>query len=136
MPINPSSKRCWSACPSCMKCSKKGAPGHGNNPGCASCSGRHDPLERWDPFDRDVYCDCKNGILRHRLQTGRLIIRKFLSNPFGGSVVTDAVNKDEEQWNQFIAEKREQLNDETWDPITIDGKSAQEWTRKYREGSL
>lgn len=136
LPINPSTKWCWRACPSCMKCANKGIPGHGANPGCASCSGRHDPNDRWDPFDRDVYCDCARGTLRHRLQTGQTIMRRFLSNPFGGSVITDAASKDEQEWNSFIDEKREQLDDATWDPITINDEGAADWTRRYREGTL
>lgn len=127
---NPSTKQCWKTCMSCYKCENKGKYSF-----CDSCSGRHDPEGKWDPYDREQYCDCRNGILRHRLQSGKLITKKFMSNPYGGRVLTDAVSQDEQDWNQFIHEKREQLNDENWDPIQFnDGTSVSAWVHEWMKG--
>ncbi len=134
MPVNPAEKRCWKLCPSCFKCSEKG-----KLDACGSCSGRFDPgvALKWDPYDRDQYCDCKNGILRHKLQDGRMMVRKFLTNPFAGKVVTDAVTEDERDWNQYITEKREQLGDEHFDPLRFDdGQSTWDWMNRWRQGEI
>lgn len=114
MPRNPSDKSCWKACPSCFKCENRRRH-YGD---CASCSGKHDPIGHYYP-DPDDYCDCINGVLRHRTRTGRLIIREFASSPYGGSVQTDAETQDERDWNQWIAEKREQRHDPTFNPVQI-----------------
>lgn len=113
--LNPSTRPCWQLCTSCMKCANKG-----QHAKCASCSGKHDPKRVHYP-DPDDYCDCKNGILRHRTREGRLIVRKFHSNPFGGKVMTDAVSQDEQDWNSYLYEQRELKNDPSWNPVKIEG---------------
>ena len=114
---NPSEKPCWRLCPSCMKCMNKRL----QSGDCGGCSGKHDPMRRLYA-DPDVFCDCAEGILRHRTQKGQLIIRRFHSNPFGGKVQTDARSQDERDWNAFVAEKRELLDDPDWDPIQFYAK--------------
>lgn len=132
MPINPSDKQCFRLCMSCFKCSEKGKFSK-----CNTCSGRHDPGAslKFDPYDIDSYCDCRNGVLRHRLQTGKLILKRFLSNPFQGIVKTDAPSEDERDWNRFVKEKQEQLGDPNYSPITFqDGSSVDKWMQSWQEG--
>jgi hypothetical protein len=50
---------------------------------------------------------------------GKLVVRRFMSNPFKSEVKTDAVSEDEKDWNAYLYERREQLNDPEWDPIVI-----------------
>lgn len=64
---------------------------------------------------------------------GQFIQRKFTSDPFAGKVQTDAETQDERDWNQFVKEKREMLNDPTWDPVTIQGKSTHDIIKKARD---
>jgi hypothetical protein len=60
-----------------------------------------------------------------------LVIRRFESNPFAATVTTDAKSEDERDWDAFITEKREAMNDELYDPITFtNGQGASEWARK------
>lgn len=127
--INPTQRDCFRACTSCLRCSDKGKYAQ-----CADCSGRHDPQCRIYP-DPDNYCDCKNGIMRWKTKEGRLIIRKFLSNPFAANVTTDAETEDERDWNSYVEEKREQLDDATFDPVTfVGGKSTKDWVRDWKLG--
>lgn len=126
--MNPSEKHCFSFCKSCWRCENKGMKAE-----CSRCSGRHDPELRRDPYDIDDMCRCKEGILQFRLQDGRMVKRRFNSNPFAGKVITDAETEDERDWNSFLAEKREKLNNEHWDPIQFtDGSSTDSWLRKNR----
>lgn len=132
MPLNPSEKRCFKLCASCFKCEDKG-----KYASCSTCSGRHDPgaAQKFDPYDVDSFCDCRNGVLRHRTQNGKLIIRRFMSNPYKGSVKTDAETQDERDWNNFVREKQEQLGDPNFSPITFqDGTSVDKWLRDWQEG--
>jgi len=56
-------------------------------------------------------------------------VKQFLSSPFKGQVVTDAVTNDEEDWKQYVTEQRERLNDPTFDPVTLDdGTSTLDWS--------
>lgn len=85
--------------------------------------------------DPDAYCDCSNGILRHRTQKGQLIIRKFLSNPYENKVKTDSVSEDEEEWNTYVRERREFLNNPGYDPVQYsDGSSTTDWAEQFRRG--
>ena len=112
---NPATRPCFELCTSCMRCdarfARTGTP-------CHNCSGRPDADGQKVPH-RDDYCECKKGVLRWVTQKDQLIIRRFQSNPFGGKVTTDAESQDEKDWNQYVAEKREELNDPHWDPIRI-----------------
>lgn len=112
---NPANRSCFELCTSCFRCSKRfertGTPCHG-------CSGRPDFDGIKDPHPDD-YCECKVGVLRWVTKAGQVIIRRFESDPFKGSVQTDAESQDEKDWNSYISEKREELNDPHWDPIKI-----------------
>jgi len=43
-----------------------------------------------------------------------------MSNPFKGEVKTDAVSQDENDWNSYLYERREQLNDPGFNPVRIE----------------
>ena len=127
---NPSRLPCFTLCTSCYRCQDKGKYDK-----CSSCSGRHDPDMKRDPYHRDDRCRCKEGILQYRTQTGRFIVRKFLSNPFKGKVKTDAETQDERDWNSYITEQRENRGDVSWDPVQFtDGSSTSDWLNNYKEG--
>lgn len=123
--MNPSEKNCWKTCGSCWRCADKGKyPAK-----CGSCSGRNDPYERRS-HDPDDYCRCTEGILQIVTKDGRFIQRKFQSSPFATKVYTDAETEDERDWNAYLNEKREQLDDPNFDPLRFDdGSSVAEWTR-------
>lgn len=110
---NPSSKACWSFCSSCNRCQDKGKYSK-----CGECSGRYDPLGRTDPHSDD-FCDCKNGVLRWRTSQGKLIMTRFKSNPFKGKVNYEKKTEDERDWNSYVRDMREKLDDPNFNPITI-----------------
>jgi len=90
---------------------------------CDSCSGHPDQGGQRIPHD-DHFCDCANGVMRWVTKDGRLIVRRYLSNPFKSEVRTDAVSQDERDWNEFLSHKREMLNNPEYDPISFsDGTS-------------
>jgi hypothetical protein len=111
--INPTQRWCWSFCSSCNRCSDKGRYSQ-----CGDCSGRYDPQLKIEP-DRDDFCDCRNGNLRWKTQTGKLIVTKFKSNPFKGEVKYVKKTQDEQDWDSYVADMREKLDNPNWDPITI-----------------
>lgn len=122
-------RQCWRPCRSCWKCEDQGRYSQ-----CATCPAQVDILRRKYP-DPDAYCDCHNGILRHRTQKGQLIIRKFLSSPYEGRVQTDAISEDERDWNTYVAERREFLNNPQWDPVQYDtGAGVTDWANQHRMG--
>lgn len=110
---NPTEKPCWVFCSSCNRCQDKG-----RYTKCGSCSGRYDPEGRIDPHIDD-FCDCKNGVLRWRTQEGRLLMTRFKSNPFKGEVRYEKKSEDERDWDSYVNDMREKLNDPNWNPITI-----------------
>lgn len=114
---NPSHKTCWNTCKACFRCENKGSKAE-----CVLCSGRHDPFGHVDP-DRDDYCDCKNGVLRWRTQKGQLVISKYASNPFAGKVSTERETQDERDWNQYLNDMRERLDNPNWNPISIEDEN-------------
>lgn len=127
---NPSTLPCFSLCSSCFRCEDKG-----KYEKCNRCSGRHDPLGKKDPYDDRDRCRCREGILQIRLKNGQLMVRQFQSSPYGGEVQTDAESQDERDWNSFISEKREQLDDPTYDPIQFeDGSSTTDWVNDQKKG--
>lgn len=66
---------------------------------------------------------------------GWLIRRRFNTSPFAGTVKTDVETKDEQQWNAYVDDMREMLNDESWDPVTYeDGSSTRDDVQKARTG--
>ena len=115
---NPSSKPCWETCAACYRCKDKG-----RYTKCHSCSGRHDPFLRTDP-DPDDFCSCTEGILRWRAKDGRLIVSKYRSNPFATKLITETKTQDEKDWEAYVWDLREKLDNPNYDPILIDGKYA------------
>ena len=102
---------------------------------CSSCSGRFDPQLRRDPYDIDDRCRCREGVLQYRTKVGRLIVTKFPTNPFEKRMVFDAMSQDEKEWEQYVNEERERLNDPSFDPVQFaNGKSTLDWTRRARSG--
>lgn len=127
---NPSDLPCWDTCLSCFRCENKGQYAQ-----CNRCSGRHDPEGHRDPYHIDDRCRCREGILQYRLKNGHMIQRKFYSDPFAGKVVTDAESQDEQEWNRFVDEQREKLDDPNFDPIQFDdGSSTRDFIDRARRG--
>lgn len=110
---NPTENLCWTFCSSCSRCQDKGRYSK-----CKSCSGRYDPEGVIAP-DPDDYCDCKNGVLRWRTKEGRLIMTNFKTNPFKGQVKYEKKSEDERDWDSYVSDMREKMNDPDWNPITI-----------------
>lgn len=109
---NASHKWCWETCTACFRCSNKG-----RYTACAGCSGRHDPSGCAGP-DIDDYCDCKNGILRWRARkTDQMIIVKYNRNPFNGTALKEQVTDDERDWNAYLYDLREKMDNPTFNPI-------------------
>lgn len=110
---NPSYRWCWSTCSACYRCKDKGRYSQ-----CSNCSGRHDPHLYSEP-DPDDFCVCGEGILRWRARDGRLVIRKYSSNPFETKVVTEKKTEDERDWEAYLMDVRERMDNPNWDPIQI-----------------
>lgn len=110
---NPAERDCWRYCFSCSRCADKGKYDK-----CRSCSGRFDPRGVIEHHPDD-FCDCRNGVLRWRTQEGRLIITRFKSNPFKGKVNYVKKTQDERDWDSYVNDMREKMDDPTWNPITI-----------------
>lgn len=110
---NPSTRDCWTFCTSCNRCGDKGKYAK-----CADCSGRYDPSGRIDPHPDD-FCQCSEGVLRWRTQQGRVIITKFKTNPFKGEVRYQKKSQDERDWDSYVSDMREKMNDPNWNPITM-----------------
>lgn len=111
---DPADLPCFKACMACLRCEDKGKYAK-----CNHCSGRRDPGLRKDPYDIDDHCSCKEGILRIRTSKGKLLIRKYPSNPFEGSVAQEQKTQDEVDYEAHVAEMREKLDDPTYDPVQI-----------------
>lgn len=126
--INPTERTCFVLCPSCFRCANKGCQSL-----CNVCSGRHDPLLRHDPYDIDDYCRCREGVLQYRVKAGRLIVRRFPANPFRNKLQFDVLSQDERDWESYVDDLRERLDDEDYDPVRFDnGPSTLNWMRKAR----
>jgi hypothetical protein len=69
--------------------------------------------------DNDDFCDCKNGVLRWKTQQGRLITTKFKTNPFKGQVKYERITEDERDWDSYVKDMREKLDNPNWNPIGI-----------------
>lgn len=122
--MNPTDKPCWNLCLSCHRCADKGKYSK-----CYSCSGRQDPHQRLI-HDPDDYCDCRNGILRWVTKKGQHLVVKIPTNPFEGKVKVESVSESERDWNAYLNDMRERLNDPEWDPLRFsDGSSVDEWTK-------
>lgn len=108
---NASEKDCWQTCASCYRCKNKT-----RYTKCAGCSGRHDPYGQMGP-DLDDYCDCTQGVLRWRTKSGKLTITRMKSDPFAGQMLTERDTVDERDWNAYLQDVREKMDNPTWDPI-------------------
>jgi hypothetical protein len=114
---NPSHKYCWETCKACFRCANKGCKAS-----CNSCSGRHDPFGHVDA-DIDDYCDCKNGVLRWRTQKGQLVVSRYKKDPFQGKVTMEKETQDQRDWDQYLRDMREKLDNPTWDPVSIEDEN-------------
>jgi len=128
--INPADRSCFVPCVSCNRCAQKGS-----RPACTTCSGRFDPQLRRDPYDIDDRCRCREGVLQYRTKMGRLVVTKLPSNPFKKTMAFDKISQDEKEWEQYVDEERERLNDPGFDPVRFtNGKSTLDWARRARSG--
>lgn len=112
---NPALKSCWETCGACGRCDKKGKRGC---PEPNSCSGRYDPEGVIDNHPDD-WCDCKNGVLRWKAKKGNIIIVRYKTNPFGGTVRMHQKTEDERDWDAYRRDMAERLGIEDYDPIRI-----------------
>lgn len=127
--INPVDKPCWSTCLSCRRCSNKGS-----RDACASCSGRYDPDGQRHP-DLDDYCRCKDGTLQWVTDEGKFLQVKIPHDPFKGTIQREGNSRDEQDWNSYLNDTRERLDNETYDPVQIPGVgSATDWYNSQKEG--
>jgi hypothetical protein len=109
---NPSTKACWITCGSCFRCGDKGRYTF-----CNKCSGRHDPFLQ-TIADPDDYCRCTEGILQWRAKSGQQIITKFNKDPFNSKVITETKTEDEKEWDQYLHDVRERMDNPDYDPIS------------------
>jgi len=112
---NPGTLPCFVMCSSCYRCQDKGKYDK-----CNGCSGRWDEEGKRDPHDIDDQCRCKEGILQYRLKNGKMVKNKLPNDPFQESVDTNQETEDERDWESYLQDKREQLNDPEWDPIQFE----------------
>lgn len=112
--MNPSDKSCFALCKSCYRCGDKGRYAK-----CQTCSGRHDPFEKI-PEDPDDFCQCTQGVLRWKTRNGKLIIRRMKNDPFAGQVITQSKTQDERDWENYLVDLRERMDDETYNPIIVE----------------
>lgn len=117
---DPMHKPCFTACAACYRCSDKG-----RYTKCNSCSGCMDPAGKID-VDPDHYCDCAQGVMRWRTKEGRLIITRYQRNPFEGQVIKTPDSEDKRDFQAYLQEYREKMENPYVSPITatIDGKKA------------
>lgn len=111
MAENPSDKSCFITCKACFRCADKG-----RFTKCNSCSGRHDPFDKSSP-NPDDYCRCTEGILQWVTQQGQLVVRKYTKNPFAGTVITESKTQDESDWENYLMDLREKMDNPTYNPV-------------------
>lgn len=127
--INPAERACFRICRACYRCGQKGSRAQ-----CQTCSGRVDPALRRDPYDFDDRCRCTEGILQIRVR-GKLLRARYQQDPFQGKLVADVPTQDETDWNDYVKESREKLDDQHWDPVRFnDGSSTHDWMKAARVG--
>lgn len=86
------------------------------------------------PHHRD-YCRCKEGVLQWVTQEGKLAQSYYLSDPYGGVVKYEGKTDDEVDWEDYIEDAREKLDDPDWDPIQFaDGRSTQKFFNQMSKG--
>ena len=124
---DPTELHCFKYCTSCGRCSNKDRYNCGEK-----CSGRLDKAGCRVPH-ADDYCRCAQGILQWVTQEGRLVQVRMQSDPFAAVVKYDNISQDEADWNSYLADTREKLDDPNWDPVQFDdGTSTDAWNRKHR----
>jgi hypothetical protein len=96
-----------------MRCAEKGRRSE-----CNGCSGRLDITGQRIPHSDD-YCQCSEGIMRWMTKEGQLAVRRYQSSPFKAEVKIDAVSEDERDWNNYLQERKEFLNDPEYDPFKM-----------------
>ena len=110
---NPSSRWCWNTCPACYRCADKGRYSQ-----CSGCSGRHDPFLRTDP-DPDDFCQCTEGVLRWRAKDGRLLVSQYRTDPFKTKIMSARKTQDEAEYDAYVKDLREKLDNPNFDPISF-----------------
>lgn len=103
---------CFKLCTACYRCADKGCMTK-----CNSCSGRPDPTKKKEPHDIDDRCRCKEGILQARHRNGSLIQLQYPRDPFAGKIEQREVSEDERDWEAYVNQQRERLDDPNFDPI-------------------
>jgi len=75
----------------------------------------------------DDVCACTEGVLRYRTERGQLIVRPYRSNPYNATVKQRVKTDDERDWDAYLQEYRERMDNPYISPISIDtrpGKKA------------
>ena len=112
---NPTTRACWETCSVCGRCNKKGTSAC---PLPNSCSGRIDPYGQTDPHPDD-WCDCKNGVLRWKAKKGNVIMVRYPKNPFVSTVQHEHKTEDERDWDSYLNDAREKLDNPDSNPIQV-----------------
>lgn len=117
--MRPQEKSCFVGCRACMRCEKKSS---GQCPSPYSCSGHVEVQggHSWDRYDRDDECRCSEGILKIRRKNGQLVMTRYSKNPFQAIATREHITQDERDWNQYLQNAREELDDELYDPLIFD----------------
>lgn len=129
--VDPYTKPCWETCQSCGRCTKKGTSAC---PARDECSGRFDKYGQRHPHPDD-YCRCTSGILQWVTKDGRMTQSRMTGDPFKGTVMHETTSSDERDYNQYVDEMREKLNNPDYDPVRYnDGDSSLAWHQKHLGG--
>lgn len=54
-----------------------------------------------------------------RMKNGQLVQRQYPHNPFTGNVQQEAKTQDEQDYDSYLADMREKLDDPYYDPIQV-----------------
>lgn len=128
---DPFDRPCWETCFACGRCEKKGSSACPHN---NTCSGRFDPRGQRHAHPDD-YCRCKEGVLQWVTQKGKLAQSRLFTDPFKGAVEYETTSQDERDYNAYVNEMRERLDNPDYDPVQFtDGTSTQAWEKKHRTG--
>lgn len=111
--LNPSHRYCFEACSACFRCGQRGKYAK-----CAGCSGHHDPFGVIDPHPDDT-CTCTEGKLRFVDKNGSLRIVPYKTDPFKGEVTLINKTADENDWDDYVDDLREKINDPNFDPVQV-----------------
>lgn len=111
--LNPSHRECFDACSACFRCDQRGKYAK-----CAGCSGHHDPFGTIDPHPDDT-CTCAEGVLRFIDSKGELHLVRYRNNPFAGTVTLMNQTEDEREWDAYVNDIREKINDPHFNPVEV-----------------